>query len=138
MASDKELVLFANIARAISTAENENDVLRALGLKKSEELQVFWEFLLSQVDSNKEIYLFMLGLSEEELLKELDEFGWREILWKNKWEEMDRCGCCFSSYPAGFYGKAPFCEGGSFKIIPKNILFKIVQEAKKKKKIYQY
>ena len=94
--------------------------------------------MFSQTASNKEVYLFMLGLSEEELIKELEEFDWRELKWRDEWETLDSCGCCFTAHSAGFYGKSPICEGGRFKMVSKNLLFDILSKIKEEKKTYQY
>ncbi len=137
MASNKELIMTSNIVRTISTAENKNDIMRVLGLKSSEELLLFWSFLFSQAALDKEVVLFMLGVSEEELVRKLKEFGWSDIVWKRKWRTMDNWGC-LSDYFSAFCGQAPVCKGGDFRSVPHETLFKAVLELKEEKRSYQY
>jgi|GEM_PF-2659699 len=137
MTSNKERVMAAGVVRAISTAENKNDIIRVLGLNNSEELFLFWSFLFSQAISSKEITLFMLGVSEEELVRKLEEFGWSNITWKRKWRTLDYWGC-LSDYFSAFCGQAPVCKGGDFRSVPHETLFKAVSELKKEKRSYQY
>ncbi len=138
MSLSEELVSITNVLRAISMAENENEIMRALGLRSSEELFIFWEFLLSQISSNKEVYLFALGLSEKELIGKLEEFGWTELQWKDSWETMDSCACCWTEHSAGFYGNLSFYEKKKFSLVSAKVIFKVLLELKKEKKIYSY
>jgi len=137
MASKEDISIIIRIIRAISKRENKWVLAQMLGLKKEDELLALQSYLFDQVCSEKEVYFSMLGISEEELVKKLEELGWRDLVWKERWESEESCGCCFTDHPAGFYGIALPCESGEFTKVPAKTVLGVLSK-EQRRRTYQY